>query len=80
MSGVILTVDGKNKVWLSEKDLYHTYLIDNEIPVLATAMDTYDTVVAISSIEVKINTKTPWKIERAVELIQENLDVAALIE
>lgn len=79
LSGVILTVDGKNKVWLSEKDLNHTYLTDNEIPVLATAMDTYDTVVAISSIEVKINTKTPWKIERAIELIQENLDVAALI-
>ncbi|MEM0995097.1 MAG: AAA family ATPase [Bacteroidota bacterium] len=79
LSGVILTGDGKNNVWLNEKDLDHPYLIQHEIPVLATVMDTYDAVVAISSIEVKINTKTPWKIERAIELIQENLDVAALI-
>ncbi|MEM9887218.1 MAG: AAA family ATPase [Bacteroidota bacterium] len=80
LSGVILTGDGKNNVWFDEKDLHHPYLVENEIPVLATVMDTYDTVVAISSIEVKINTKTPWKIERAIELIQENLDVEQLLQ
>ncbi|MEM8525286.1 MAG: AAA family ATPase [Bacteroidota bacterium] len=75
LSGVILTSGSK----LNEELLNHPYLVENEIPVLVTIMDTYDTVVAISSIDVKINTKTPWKIEKAIELIQENLNVEALI-
>lgn len=52
------------------------YLEMNEIPVIATQLDTYGSAIRINQMEVKINTRTPWKARRAVELIRDyvNLD------
>lgn len=52
------------------------YLEMNEIPVIATQLDTYGSAIKISQMEVKINTRTPWKARRAAELIRDyvNLD------
>ncbi len=78
LSGVIVTGDGKQDVWDDKEDITSNYLEENQIPVLTTKYDTYDTVVRISRIEVKINTHTPWKVRRAIELLQENMDVEGL--
>lgn len=79
LSGVIITGDGRQGIWYDEKKFASPYLIENEIPVLTTTLETYDTVVAISRIEVKINMSTPWKVKRAIQMIQENVDINALI-
>ncbi|MEM1321606.1 MAG: AAA family ATPase [Bacteroidota bacterium] len=80
LSGVIITGDGKHGVWYNQEDLTHPYLTANATPVLTTTLETYDTLIAVSRIEVKINTNTPWKVERAIEMIQENVDIQRLIE
>ncbi|MFN7115599.1 MAG: AAA family ATPase [Saprospiraceae bacterium] len=79
LSGVIVTSDGRHERWYERADFNKPYLIDHRIPVITTTLDTYGSVVKISRIEVKINTKTPWKIKRAVELIREHVDMDALI-
>lgn len=79
LSGVIITGVSAEEAANAENFKQHSYLAQHEVPVLRTPLETYDTVVAISRIEVKINTSTPWKIKRAVELIKENIDVAKLI-
>ena len=80
LSGLIVTSDGKHERWYERADFNKPYLIENQIPVITTTLDTYGSVVKISRIEVKINTKTPWKIKRAVDLIRENVDMDTLIE
>ena len=60
--------------------LPHTkFLETNNIPVIACPLDTYGAAVRISQMEVKINLKTPWKIRRAVELIEEHVDMDLLL-
>ncbi len=56
------------------------YIQEQKIPVIRTSLDTYGSVLKISRIEVKINLSTPWKVARAIELIEKNVDMDALLE
>lgn len=80
LSGVIVTGDSRHARWHERLDLNKPYFIENKIPVITTTLDTYGSVVKVSRIEVKINTKTPWKIKRAVELIKEHVDIDRILE
>jgi BioD-like phosphotransacetylase family protein len=51
------------------------YCHDHKIPLVRTSLDTFGSVVKISTIDVKINRSTPWKVKRAIELAQEHIDV-----
>jgi BioD-like phosphotransacetylase family protein len=55
------------------------YINDNNIPTITTELDTYEAVIKISKIEVKINQNTPWKVQKAIKLIEENVHVDKLI-
>ena len=52
---------------------------DQRIPVIHSPMDTYEAVIEFSRIEVKLNPKTPWKVEKAVELFLQHLDLSPLM-
>jgi BioD-like phosphotransacetylase family protein len=78
LSGVIITGFNKRGVWSLEDNIDMEYINKYKIPVLSTDLDTYDTVVSISQIEVKINMHTPWKVQRAIELIQSNISMDSL--
>ncbi len=80
LSGVIVTSDGRYAPWHEQAALRHPYFSEYEIPVVSTTLDTYGSVVKISRIEVKINHRTPWKVERAIELINQYVDVEELIQ
>ena len=54
------------------------YIMMNEIPLIATQLDTYGSAIKINRMEVKINTRTPWKARRAVELIRSNVNLDGL--
>lgn len=56
------------------------YIQQHKIPVVRTSLDTYGSVLKISRIEVKINRSTPWKVARAIELIEKNVDLDDLLE
>ena len=56
------------------------YIEENQIPVIRTELDTYEAVIKISKIEVKINQNTPWKVEKAIKLIEENVDLGAVLK
>ena len=56
------------------------YIQKHHIPLVRTNLDTYGSVLKISRIEVKINSSTPWKVRRAIELITENVDMAAILK
>ena len=80
LSGVIVTGDGRHENWYKLEDIRHPYLLDHEIPILTTILDTYGSVVKISRIEVKINTRTPWKVKKAISLIRDHVDFELLLE
>lgn len=80
LSGVIITGDGKHSINIEDLANCYNYLVEHNIPVISTALDTFGSVVKVSRIEVKINTKTPWKIQRAVELIRENVNLDYLLK
>jgi dethiobiotin synthetase len=73
LSGIILT---NHKEFTTE---CQAYIDENEIPVIHTVLDTYGAVIKISKIEVKINRKTPWKIQRAIELIETHVDLDMIL-
>lgn len=54
------------------------YIMMNEIPLIATQLDTYGSAIKINRMEVKINTRTPWKARRAVELIKDHVNLDGL--
>lgn len=82
LSGVIVTGSDKFRSDFEGDSsiINHPYFHLNQVPVLTTNLDTYGSVVKISRIEVKINTRTPWKSQRAIELIRENVDFNLLIQ
>jgi dethiobiotin synthetase len=73
LAGIVVTGDGRNGRWYEPGDFDHPYLVEHRIPLLATRLETYDTVVMVSRIEVKINTDTDWKVRRAIELFREHV-------
>ena len=80
LSGIVVTV--------KEGELRHQELLESlpgrdfldryKIPVIATELDTYAAAVKINRVEVKINLRTPWKIRKAVEMIDEHVDLSSL--
>jgi BioD-like phosphotransacetylase family protein len=56
------------------------YINQYEIPVVRTELDTYEAVIKISKIEVKINQNTPWKVEKAIKLIEDNIDLDYILD
>ena len=73
LSGILVTGRGE----IADEAL--PYIEEHKIPLVRTLLDTYGSVVKISKIEVKINRNTPWKISRAIELIQENVNLDNLL-
>jgi dethiobiotin synthetase len=51
-----------------------------KIPLIRTMLETYPAVLKISRIEVKINLQTPWKVQRAVEMIENNINLDYILE
>jgi hypothetical protein len=78
ISGVIVTGDGRHMRWFNKGDLDNPYFKEHKVPVVTTKLDTLGSVVKISRIEVKINTRTPWKIKRAIALIRKHVDFELL--
>ena len=80
ISGAIITGDSRPDTNYSLEDLAKPYFLEHNIPVVTTSLDTYGSVVKISRMEVKINARTPWKINRAVNLIKEHVNFEILLE
>lgn len=74
LSGIVAT--GKGEI----NDNSLAYIMEHQIPVIRTNLDTFGSVLKISRIEVKINLSTPWKVKRAIELIKENVNTEALLQ
>ena len=74
LSGIIITAHHP----ISKES--EEYINKYEIPVIHTGLDTYGAVIKISKIEVKINLNTPWKVERAVKLMTEHVDLEAILK
>lgn len=73
LSGIITTGIGEYTAEQIE------YFQKHKIPVLRVKIDTYEVVIKISRIEVKINTRTPWKVKKAIELFEEHIDIDHLL-
>lgn len=76
ISGVVVTGMADESAALPHSE----FLLEHKIPVVACSLDTYGAAVRISQMEVKINLKTPWKIRRAVELIEEHVDMDLMLQ
>ena len=74
LSGIVVTGQGKLN------NMARQYIELHNIPVIQTSLDTYEAVLKISRIEVKINRSTPWKIRRAIELIEKHVDLEKIIQ
>lgn len=73
LSGIVVTGHGKLNT------MARNYIETHNIPVIQTSLDTYEAVLKISRIEVKINRSTPWKIRRAIELIEKHVDLDKIV-
>lgn len=74
LSGVLLTGTGEVDEESAE------YFSQHRIPVLRAKIDTYEAVIKISQIEVKINTRTPWKVKKAVELFKAHVNMDYIMD
>lgn len=69
LTGIVVTGEGEIQDEVLE------YINENKLPVLHSMIDTYEVVIKISRIEVKINTRTPWKVIKAVNLFREHISL-----
>ena len=74
LAGIVATGEGD----INESSL--EYIKRHHLPLIRTHLDTYGSVIKISKIEVKINLSTPWKIDRAITLIEENVDLSRIMD
>jgi hypothetical protein len=74
LSGIVTTGSGN----IDQSTLH--YIEENNIPLIRTDLDTYGVAVKISKIEVKINQNTPWKVTRAINLIESNVDLDYILD
>ena len=56
------------------------YIERHELPLIRTHLDTYGSYLKIKRIEVKINQSTPWKVARAIQLVEENVDMDLIVQ
>ncbi len=75
LSGIVVNVETDYNGELQEELPCHDFLVAHKIPVVSTTLDTYGAATKINQMEVKINIRTPWKVRRAVELINEYVDL-----
>lgn len=73
LCGVVVTGDDP----ISEPTL--DYLKKYSLPTIRTELDTYGAVISIDKLEVKINRRTPWKISKAIELINDHVDIETMV-
>ena len=78
LAGIIITGDGKHAGNIFDAFPQEKFIRDHQVPVITTHLDTFGSVVKISNIEVKINTRTPWKAYRAISLFKEHTDLSLL--
>ncbi len=69
LAGLVLT--GEDEISKKNAD----FLKRHHIPTILTNYDTYEAITKLNQIEVKINTKTPQKVKRAIELFGKHVDV-----
>lgn len=74
LAGIVATGEGD----INDECL--SYIKKHRLPLIRTHLDTYGSVIKISKIEVKINLSTPWKIDRAIKLIDENIDLTRIMD
>lgn len=79
ISGIIINGEGDFVPTFIDHFRCLDYIKEHKIPVVATSLDTYGSAVKISHIEVKINTRTPWKSERAIEMIRNHVDLEPVL-
>lgn len=77
LAGIIITGDGRNEESM-QTFACEAIFMKHKIPVVTTMLDTYGAAVKISRMEVKINTLTPWKTQRAIQLVEEYVDLGFL--
>ena len=75
ISGILLTGEGQ----VGEYPENYHYIQKHRIPVISTHLDTLGAFTKINRLEVKINTSTPWKVDRAIQLIKEHVDLELLL-
>lgn len=78
LAGIIITGDGRHTTKITDEITCTHYINKHHIPVITTYLDTYGAAVKISGIEVKINTRTPWKVTQANELIRRHVNLEAI--
>ena len=78
ISGAIITGDGRSPRNMYERLPCKDFFAKHTIPVVTTPLDTYGSVVKISNLEVKINLHTPWKAQRAIDLVEQNVNLKPL--
>ena len=79
LSGIIITGDGTQASEVDIPQDIEDYILSHRIPVVSTLYDTYGSAVKINRIEVKINTRTPWKVNLAEEMIRKHVNLQRLL-
>ena len=80
LAGIILTGQGRLNPGEGAHPMVNMdYIEKHQIPVISTNLDTLGAYTKINQIEVKINTDTPWKVKRAIELIKNHVDLEKIM-
>ncbi len=73
LSGIVATGEGQMDKFTIK------YIEKHKLPLIRTDLDTYGAYLRVSKIEVKINRSTPWKILKAIEMIEKNIDLDKIL-
>ncbi len=74
LSGIVATGEGQMDKFTIK------YIEKHNIPLIRTDLDTYGAYLRVSKIEVKINRNTPWKVRKAIEIIEKNIDLDRILD
>jgi BioD-like phosphotransacetylase family protein len=79
IAGILVTGADDGHPSVQSDSFCREFIQQYQVPVVESALDTYGAALRIHAIEVKINTRTPWKVARASELVREHIAIDDLI-
>lgn len=80
LSGIVITGDGLHEMPVEDLSSIISYIHEHRLPLLTTRLDPLGAAIKVSKIEVKINVQSPWKSQRAIQMIREHVDLKTLLE
>ena len=80
LGGILILTNTEGKIDLKEFPKHSNYFNQHHIPIITSSLDGFDCCFKINNLKVKINPKTSWKVDKAIQLFEKHIDLTPIFQ